>query len=393
MKPSTIALALCLLGVSCGDDGEAAQGSSGGTTRGSSGGTASTTTETSSETASETAGSTRGEATDEDSGSTGGGFVEVDCTEPCSDLASDAGVAVCYACRCKNAMDGFLPSVEQLQCSEADELTVYTADISGPEPELVPRTQDSGTCANPALLTETCGQGSRLGQLQAGDIFVKWVCRDPDPNGVYADMGAIMYNARTGASCWFDDIDAVTTDDNVPDLDLMNAGEDNLTGFVERFYFTDGESCTTDCHAADPFIYTPFFEGVQWHTGPFALGPHVRVELDATLSPIDATHLTSRDAAPCTSCHRIGSSAGCDFLSPDAMGDDKTAAHEQAIHDATDAASPNWSLAYWMPGDVVFESLEEWMDTYGAAKARIRDCCANPGVNSAGCTWEPIPSV
>ena len=204
-------------------------------------------------------------------------------------------------------------------------------------------------------------------------------------------MGAILYNARTGASCWFDDVDAVTTDDNVPDLDLMEAGEDNLAQFVERFYFTDGDSCTRDCHDADPFLYTPFFAGIEWQNGPHALGPHTRVALDGSLAPIDATHLVSPEVVACRACHRLGSAGGCDFLSPDAMGDAKTAVHDPAIIDAMDPSSPDWSLAYWMP-NVPISSLDQWMDMYGAAKERLTECCANPGVDSASCDWEPIPA-
>ena len=73
-------------------------------------------------------------------------------------------------------------------------------------------------------------------------------------------------------------------------------------------------------------------------------------------------------------------------------GDYKTVAHEQAVHDATEPGSPNWSLAYWMPKDTRIETFADWDNLYGAAKARINQCCASPGVSTDDCNWVPIPS-
>lgn len=335
-------------------------------------------------------------AVDESSGSSDGGSSPIDCTDACSDLASDAGIAVCYSCRCKNAMDGYLPSVDELQCSQAEELTLYTADLSSGSAELVPLTGDSpDQCVNPALLYETCGVGSRLGQMTVGDVHVKWVCRDPYGDGTeFADVGVIMHNTRNGASCWFDDVDYVTTTDNLPDLDLMESDQDNLDAYLERFYFTDGDSCTRDCHGSDPFVYTPYFQGIQWETGSWVVGRHGRVTLDGTLAPVDAYHLVNPEVLPCASCHRVGSTASCDFLGPDAVGTYKTAAHEQAVIDAQDPMSDDWWLAFWMPSPLDAEKVPTraaWEDQYGVAQQLIEQCCQAPGVATPQCMWEPIP--
>jgi hypothetical protein len=332
-------------------------------------------------------------AAESSGGESSDGWVDIDCTEHCSDLGTDASSSLCYACRCKNAMDGFMPTREQLQCSAADELTIYTADVSGPEPQLVPLAEDSATCVNPALLTGRCGPGSRLGQLTVGDIFVKWICRDPDPEtGVFADAGAIMHNRRNGATCYFDDIDNVTTLDNWPDLDFFESDQDNFNEYISRFYFTDGDSCSTDCHDGDPFIYTPYFQSVMWETGSYVFQAYARVGLDGGLEAINAQHLVSPEVVQCRACHRLGSAAGCNLLSPDALGESKTAAHEQAVFDATEPGSPNWELAYWMPNGMTFTSFQMWTNKYGEAKQRLTQCCMQPGVDSENCDWEPIPS-
>ena len=38
------------------------------------------------------------------------------------------------------------------------------------------------------------------------------------------------------------------------------------------------------------------------------------------------------------------------------------------------------------------KSLDEWLALYGAARDKIVECCGDPGVDSAGCVWEPIPT-
>jgi hypothetical protein len=313
-----------------------------------------------------------------------------DCEAMCSDLNVYEDNAACYACRCKEAMDGFLPTPQQLQCSTAERIPVFVTDLSGPEPALVHATGAPESCANPALLTESCGSDSRLGQLQEGDVHVKWICRDPSSEGVYADVAVIMHNARTGATCFFDDIDDVTTDSNIPDLDLMAAGPDNLDEYAGRFFVNEGGACTK-CHDADPFIYTPLFSGLQWQTGPHALGPYSRVGYDGSSLPVDRMQLTSPEVAACTSCHRLGSAGGCEFLSPDAVGAYKTAAHEPVIHEALDAEDSRWTLGYWMPTHMEEQSREGWMQTFGTAKERLLECCAQPEVETPHCTWEPIP--
>jgi hypothetical protein len=392
MVDRTYSLGICiLLAVACGDDSipvaetESVGATAGGDDRG---GTTS---------GAESGGSSAAATGSSDDGADStGGLIEIDCTDACTDTATDAGIAVCYSCRCKAAMDGYMPTVEELQCDQATPLTIFTADVSGPEPVLVPQTTDEPTCANPSLLYETCLTGSKLGQIQEGDITVKWICRDPlgPPSDVYNDVGVIMYNARNGASCWFDDVDTVTDDTNLPDLDLMESDADNLAGYLERFYFTNGDSCSTDCHDADPFIYSPYLGSAGWSQAqPHTLGPYTRVNLDdESLLPVNSTHLLSPEVTPCAMCHRVGSAAGCDFLGPDALGEYKGPAHEPAVVAAMAPGSPDWTLAYWMPVAPQPDTFADWTAAFGAAKDKYEECCQNPGVPTPACLWEPIPT-
>lgn len=331
-----------------------------------------------------------------DGSSTGTPPVVIDCTEACADLATDAGAAVCYACRCKAAMDGWLPSTAELQCSLADEIEIYTADVSGPETVLAPAAADATQCVNPSLLYDSCQPGSRLGQIQHDDVFFKWICRDPyevDGQVVYADAGAIAYNAATGASCWWDDVDNVTGDDDWPSLDLMDGDADNLARHLETFYYTEGDSCTS-CHDNDPYVYTPYLQSQAWPVlSPHALGPYSHVRLDGTLDATANVHLVSPEVQPCTMCHRLSAAGSCDFLAADSLGQNKDLyAYDPAVIEASDPQSPHWRLAYWMPGEPPeVPTYAQWLATFGAARDRIDECCANPGVSTASCEWAPIP--
>lgn len=330
----------------------------------------------------------------------------VDCTDACADTTDAAGVAICYACRCRQAMDGWLPSHEELQCSQADEIVIYRADLSGAAPELVPVDEAApADCANPSLLTWSCQAGSRLGRIEHDDVSVRWICRDPyDAGGErrYADVGSILHNRRTGATCWFDDNDEVTGEDDFPDLDLEHAGEANLALYLDNFYYTEGDYCT-ECHDNDPFIYTPYLRSLEWLTGTYALGPYALVRPDGVSAAVSEAagtqHLVGEEVAPCTQCHRISSAGSCDFLVSDSMGLVKEPeTYEPAILDATDPESPAWTLAYWMPGTTPLRpevppmaALDDWLGLYAAARDRIVQCCEDPGVDGPGCTWEPIP--
>ena len=323
------------------------------------------------------------------------GIIEVDCTDACADTQTDVGIRICYSCRCLAAFDGWLPSPDELQCGDTPPLVTYLADVSGAEAELVPIDDDAETCANPSLLTGSCRQGSKLGQLEHGDVMFKWICRDPYDDGtgiVYTDMGLIGHNTRTGATCYWDDIDNVTHDDDMPPLDLMTASDEELARFLAVFYHTEGETCV-GCHDHDPFIYTPYLQSTGWVTDLHPKGPYAVVGLDGARRPTGNKHLVSPEVTACTQCHRIGSEASCTDFSRDSMGMDKGSwSYEPAIVDAAEPNSPFWRLAFWMPGgDLDVPDFATWLTLFDGPRAHLIECCANPGVNAGDCVWADVP--
>lgn len=329
-------------------------------------------------------------------GSTGGATAppeEVDCTAACADTSEDAGWALCYSCRCKAAMDGWLPTPDELQCANGEEIVAYTTDEAGVLTEV---DRDVSTCMNPSLLYGTCRPGGRLGQLTRGTVTVKWICRrnefradHADLTAPYDDVGVILYNSRNGASCWFDDIDGTgLAGDNWPDMDL-SAPTGDVAAYTRFFYNTDGAGCT-GCHDSDPFLLTPYLRSVKWVTDTaYTLGGFSRVTLDGSLVPADGLHLTSPDAAACTTCHRIAATATCGAWAPDSLGLVKGAGYQTVMeHHAGDPASPLWSLETWMPTPSVLGPTE-WEKEYGLARDTLLQCCQSPGVETPGCTWAP----
>jgi hypothetical protein len=321
----------------------------------------------------------------------------LDCTEHCAQNQTAAGAARCYSCRCKNAMDGWLPSPAELQCSLGEEMVILTADADG---ALSPITGPVSTCANPSLLYGSCDPGGRLGQLVHGDVTAKWICRRlsfhadwNDTTIPYDDVGVILYNARNGASCWYDDTDGTgLAGDNWPDIDLT-APDADPSDHLRYFYQTEGQSCV-GCHDNDPFNLTPHLQSVTWQTGTYVFGGFGRVNLEGGVSSTGARHLVSPEVAACTACHRISSTETCDSWALDAMGVDKGAGYQQVVNNAAgDAADPLWHLGTWMPFGIPIGTAAEWEAEYGVARDAIVQCCQNPGVDGPGCTWEPVPSA
>ncbi|HWB78096.1 MAG TPA: hypothetical protein VG755_24195 [Nannocystaceae bacterium] len=316
------------------------------------------------------------------------------CSEACADTSNEAGISRCYACRCKVAFDDWLPAREELQCGVATPIVTYTVDTSSPEVTLAPAPIGSTRCANTSLFTGSCTPGSRVGQLEHGDVMVRWICRDPyldlDGRVLYHDVGIIGQNVRTGAACFWDDINDVTHDDDLPQLDLETASAEDRARFEENFYFTDGENCTS-CHDHDPFIYTPYLQSTNWKTVAAAKGPYGLLDLEGEVRATGNLHLVSPRAAPCTSCHRLGNEKTCTTLAPDALAAAKDDTYEQAVLDAAQPGSPHWRLAYWMPNDNVAD-FGGWQALYEDARAHILACCATPGEDVGDCRWEAVPA-
>lgn len=328
------------------------------------------------------------------SGSTDADAPADHCAAACDDTDSPAGVALCHSCRCKAAFDDWLPPAEQLQCANGEPIVVYQAVTDDSGYTLEPAPPSAFRCTNPSLLTDSCRQGSKLGHLVHDDVSFYWICRDPylevDGTVIYEDMAIIGHNGRTGATCFWDDVDNVIHEDDTPSLDLEAASLTERQRWIETFEYTDGANCIR-CHDHDPFLYTPHLQSTTWQTIANKSRPYHRVGLDGQARPTGVMHLVSPAAAACTGCHRVGNADTCEVFARDALGAFKHYPYEDAVHDAMDPGSPHWPLAYWMPGPTQpVDSFAQWDAMFGQAREHILSCCDDPG--ASGCEWAPVPA-
>ncbi len=327
---------------------------------------------------------------------------------PCDDVTTEAGKARCYSSRCKEALDGWLPPRDELQCSKGVEIVVYRSRAGAPA-QLDPVREKVSRCNNPALFGGACSPGGRFGQLTHGDVHVKWICRRNEFKSDYEDLtkpfsavAVIATNQRTGATCFWNDDSASISGDDWPSLDVAHAPPDQVNQLAKHFAVSEGGGCIY-CHDNDPFVYTPYLRSVGWMTDEYTRAPFARVLLKGEPASIGYKMLTAPDAQACTTCHRITTGRTCMSWAPNAMGQVKEFGHEPSVLAALDRfvvengvkvrkPGENWSLAYWMPPRPATE-WADWRARFGKAEDAVLKCCSEYplGINSPGCTWAPIP--
>ena len=261
------------------------------------------------------------------------------CSSACSGLSSDTSGdstrkwAVCYSCRCKAAMGGWLPTAEQISCDKGANVPIVGATKNGTSLDLSVISTESANCLNPPRLGAAraygsgCFPGSKLGQLKKDNIYVKWICRlekwtpmFSDSSIKYNDTGIIIHNSDSGATCYFDDKDNVIAGNDNPEIDLTDGKEEKVTKFLSTYYRTEGDSCV-GCHDNDPFMYSPYLKGAGWQSSAaYTKQYYHRVTTSGTGQASLGEHLVSPGAESCTSCHRIAKGGGSCNYSIDSIG-------------------------------------------------------------------------
>ena len=324
----------------------------------------------------------------------------IECSAACEVVDTEAKEALCYNCRCKREMEGWMPSPDQMQCGLGERLVMYDdeggiADVS-----------EEQNCQNSSLFQFDCGDASRYGSVSRGAVTYRWLCRKMWAPGFdfpeYDLTGIIAVNEDSGATCYWDAAGAVIDDDGMPDFDLMNQPEEASELFAQNFYRTYGEGCVM-CHDNDGFIYTPFLKSARFPTGNWTQAPYF------LLSPFEdgrvATgiyQLENRNAASCIDCHRISSGLTCGTLARHALGDTREPPltfydpeSESLVEEVGLLSTPFiYTPNLWMPDDVNrFESIENYDGEFARSRDAILDCCGGATRDrfGASCNWSPIP--
>jgi hypothetical protein len=334
------------------------------------------------------------------------------CSAACADTTSTENWAVCWSCKCKEAMDGWLPSPAEIGCAAGKEMEIFTMkEGADGSPEMTKVTGAVDKCLNPDRLRNHCEPGSRLVQVQHGDIMGKAICKREavienyaDPNVTFSETGIILHNNRTGATCFYDDYDNVVSGDKQPDIDLTSGDPAKVAAFVKTYYRHEGEGCVA-CHDNDPFMYSPHLSTTGWmKPNGYQFGPYHLVNTKNLPPKSLHKQLVSPEAAPCTSCHRISDGWGtCNQWVKDAVGTPSIATMQEWMHRDSgkwgvkvDPRGFKWSYPFWMPDyNYIGATMQpppdakSWDDRFGEARDHILKCCATP--QAPGCVWEDIP--
>src|SRR6478735_3272573 len=105
------------------------------------------------------------------------------CAHACADTTKDEDWAVCWSCKCKQAMGGWLPSPDEISCGGANshENEIFSAEADPDSPDAPPTLKQVTTkvdkCFNPDRLRNDCTPGSRLVQVEHGDVYGKAICK------------------------------------------------------------------------------------------------------------------------------------------------------------------------------------------------------------------------
>lgn len=342
---------------------------------------------------------------------TGVSFAQSSCDTICKELTTPQNRARCYSCRCKEAMDGWLPSARELQCTKGNEIVILRSKAGKPL-ELEPVYEQVSQCNNPSLFGGSCSPGGRLGQLVHDQIHVKWICRRnhftpqySDPKVPYDAVAVIATNMRTGATCFWNDDSGTIAGEDWPSMDVTQASDKELNHFAKHFDVSQGAGCIY-CHDSQAFLYSPYLKTAGWKTDDYRFSPYARVLMNGKPESMPYKMLTSPDAKSCTQCHRIGTGRTCMSWASDAMGNTKEYGYETSSLLAIDKVvvengqkvrkpGENWSLAYWMPPSINTNPIDwkEWHARFGKAKDTVLKCCSeyHSGVHSPECTWADIP--
>jgi hypothetical protein len=246
---------------------------------------------------------------------------------------------------------------------------------------------EGGTCAKPPYLDQAgCHAGSRIGQqITAAQFGVVYLCRKkqsglaPDR---FDDIAVIETNFTTGATCFFQKLDASIDGKHIP--------SPSVGGFwMKPSEMQDDQLACAQCHDSGPFIRTPYVMQAAEHIEAFKskyrnrnyywFGGNEFVDWNGKVFKVSLEN----DAKCSGACHIMGannidSTVGTSaFLGLGATGQDPTEHLEDSTH--------HNDIAYWMRPGLLAPNADS-----KAASVAVANC-ANSPATTLGCTLTPWP--
>jgi hypothetical protein len=241
-----------------------------------------------------------------------------------------------------------------------------------------------GACDAPAMLDGSCSPHSRVGALQGRhedgrdrpEVTFVFTCRSTeaprpgDDGGRFHDVAMIGHNSQTGATCFFQSFPDGSS--RVFPSPLAPAAED-----VWQAPGPTADAGCHRCHAADPWIHSPWIDQVPSRdlpgvpVVPATVGNDTPYHVVGTaFADWQLAHFDLPDNG-CTACHRIGAGA-CGGLVAYAVGDPSPA-----------PLTPGVDGVPWMPPDPIDQT------TWRTDADAILACCATPDDPACGRTAVP----
>ncbi len=280
--------------------------------------------------------------------------------------------AACFSCRCKAAL-GAMPSPEDLRCDSATGPLVRwrprrnpAGRVVGIEPIDAGGT-DTSECLNPGMAAAGCDLQSRFKRIlfNDGNTEFQLMCRKRNVTEAgYYEYLLIGHNQENGATCFWQAQDHTFDGQDTPKLDLAAATPAEKKHYTRTFYlYSEGPSQCTGCHAADPFLLSPYLRSA-WSVEDARndrrasrrirrQAPYDLVTADQPFpQPVvppdeDLTAAGQPLAGECGVCHRVRKGSHCGFAVK-AIADDQGLPNlEPADREALLVhARP---LLHWMP--------------------------------------------
>lgn len=208
---------------------------------------------------------------------------------------------------------------------------------------------------------------------------------------VFNDMAMIGTNPKTGRTCFFQNsIGSGRDGSKVPHPADVEKSTSVWSSYVQSY-------CSGTCHAADPFVHSPWIDGAKRQNGKPII-PKMGEHPDFLISDLGAPYnivaaqklgfaipkqLVSDEVGKCNNCHRLAGGTLNNF------GDWTTGTGDEYFSNITEHGK-KFDNKVWMPPRK--DGLNEGnfdASSYGKAIAFMKKCRDN--ANAEGCIWADVP--
>ena len=190
----------------------------------------------------------------------------------------------------------------------------------------------------------------------------------PENNPFFDDIAIIQHDKTTGRTCFFQsNVSSQKTDLGIDGRKVPSPSDPSATIWMSTTHIRNSVECTK-CHAADPFVWSPYIaqsvDVSRWDADG---------RYDSNFGDLFGKQSTifRPDNNECLTCHRFGRGPNMDANKANACNG---LVHDYVRRDKPFAVKPT---EYWMPPGFG-TNRADFDKTFQASIAQIDRCCANP---------------